>query len=347
MDKKRATAIALTYVGAVVGAGFSSGQEIWRFFARHQGRGVFALLVVALFFVVLAPLILLYAKNNDIDNYQHFFYKYLPRPLAILFDFIYSIFLLGSVSVMLAGAGTIFRDLLGITYLLGVSITIVFILATLYLSRDGVIAVNSILIPILLTLTIYTILRYLIMIKAPVGDFLISPFQTNFVWLKDSILYGSYNMIMAIAVMVGITYKEKKENIVLGGILGGFLLVLLCILIYIALISSFYADPQEEIPLLFIASRVGSLIHIFYIITLYFAMLTTAIANYYAFTKRLIVLVKIKYEYALLLSIIFILPLVPSGFSALVDKLYPIFGYLGIFIILVYFCIKFWQKKLK
>ncbi|MFW6264768.1 MAG: hypothetical protein ACOC3B_01535, partial [Bacillota bacterium] len=56
MNRKRVVGLAFTYVGAVVGAGFSSGREIWRFFARHSLSGLYAIAIVAVFFIVLAPL---------------------------------------------------------------------------------------------------------------------------------------------------------------------------------------------------------------------------------------------------------------------------------------------------
>ncbi len=338
MNKKRVIGLALTYVGAVVGAGFSSGREIWRFFARHSGSGIYGIGIVMIFFIILAPLFFRLSKKCDIENYHCFFYKYLPKPFSYFFDFVYSCFLLGSVSVMLAGSGEVFYNLLGIPYILGVIITILFILLTLILSREGILTVNTILIPILTIITIYTIITYILYplelpIKEVFGDKLNS-LKINL--LKDSLLYGSYNLVMAIAVMTNIVYKEEDENITSAGVLGGIILSLLLIIIFIGLTTAFPEGPKEEIPLLYLARRVGKGIYLLYIIALYFAMVTTAITNYYAFTKRFISLFKLKYELGLLIGLIFILPLVPSGFSNLIDRLYPLFGYLGMSIIIFY-----------
>ncbi len=338
MNKKRIIGLAFTYVGAVVGAGFSSGREIWRFFARHSGLGIYGIGIVMIFFIILAPLFFKLGKKCDIENYHCFFYKYLPKPFSYIFDFIYSCFLLGSVSVMLAGSGEVFYNLLGIPYLLGVTITVVFILLTLILSREGILTVNTILIPILTMITIYTVIKYISNpLELPIKDVLRDkPNLSNINWLKDSLLYGSYNLVMAIAVMTSIVYKEDDDNITSAGVLGGILLSILLIIIFIGITTAFPEGAKEEILLLYMAGKVGKGVYLLYIVALYFAMVTTAIANYYAFTKRFISLFKLKYELGLVIGLIFILPLVPSGFSSLIDKLYPLFGYLGILVISFY-----------
>ncbi|MFW6022845.1 MAG: hypothetical protein ACOCQW_04985 [Halanaerobiaceae bacterium] len=341
MNKKRAVGLAFIYVGTVVGAGFSSGQEIWRFFARHQESGIYSVLLVSIFFTILAPLFFRLGKKRGIKNYHCFFYNYLPGPLPYFFDLMYSCFLIGSVSVMLAGTGAIFKDLLGLPFFIGVLITLLLILITLSLKNEGIMTINSILIPILTIITIYTVLSFLSGIKPIDLSDMVKNQGNNLEWLKDSILYGSYNLVMSIAAMTNIVYQEEEKDIVIGGIMGGVILTVLCLFIYIGLITVFKKTPEQEIPLLYMAKKGGINLYLSYIVALYFAMVTTAIANYNAFTKRLVSLIKINYRTALLLTILFVIPLVPSGFSVLVNNLYPIFGFIGIIITIFYFLLFF------
>ena len=77
---------------------------------------------------------------------------------------------------------------------------------------------------------------------------------------------------------------------------------------------------RSEIPLILQKHRKGYLSYIF---ALYFTMSTTALTNYYAFTKRFASLLNISYERCLPAS---------SGFAfiylsfELVNKMYPLFG---------------------
>lgn len=350
MAKKRVIGITFTYIGAVVGAGFSSGQEIWRFFARHQLNGIYGIVITGIIFILFTPLIFRLGKILEIDSYHQFFYKYLPVPLPFLFDLIYSIFLVGSIAVMLAGTGALFNNLLGLPYFIGVIFTLIFILITLFLKKEGVLVVSSVLIPALIIITITVISSFLNRIDINYLCFI----EKNIIerntanWYLDSLLYGAYNMVMAIAVMSSIVSREKTKDIIIGGILGGIILSILNILIYIGLASAFHSTPQQEIPLLYLAVRCGKQMYLAYIIALYFAMLTTAIANFYAFTNRFTDLFNIKYETGVLISIFIVLALVPAGFSTLVNYLYPFFGYISIIIIIFYLYLLFSkiQKKI-
>ncbi|NLJ83892.1 MAG: hypothetical protein GX336_03160 [Halanaerobiaceae bacterium] len=343
MKFRRTLALAFVYIGSVIGAGFLSGQEIWRFIARHGRTGLFSIALIAVFFIILAPLLYKAARQAGIENYQDFFYRYLPGPFPYIFDLFYSLFLLGSVSVMLAGAGTLFNRLLGLPYSLGVVLTITFLLFTLILKNEGIMTVNSILIPVLILLTIYMLLSFLN------REFSLSNLISVFLlpgnlfpaaeWIKDGLYYGAYNLAMALAVMTGIVHSEEEEVIFTGGVIGGSLITLLLFLIYLALLAAFPQAVQVasvEMPLLSLAEKMGSFLYLGYILVLYFAIITTAIANYYAFTRRFSLLLGFRYEFALLLGLLLILPLLPSGFSALVDRLYPLFGSLALIIIFIY-----------
>jgi len=332
--------IALTYVGVVVGAGFSSGQEIWYFFARHQVEGILGVILTGIFFIILAPILFQLGRLPGVNHYHQLFYNFLPVPLAILFDLIHIFLMIGGVSVMLAGSGSIFRDYLGLHYYLGVIITMVIILLTLFLRVEGIITINSVMIPFLIIVTVITIITFLFKAESV---FLIKRGETG--WFTDATLYLSYNMIIVVAVMTGIISEEKRDVISKGGTLGGVILFILNLLIYTGLVRAFSDSPQTEIPMLYLAGIGGGALFLSYVLVLYFAMVSTAIANYYALNQRIAVLFRLRYEVALIISIFFVLPPVSSGFSLLVRRLYPIFGYLGLCVLTFYFYL--WLKSRK
>ncbi|ACL71090.1 YkvI family membrane protein [Halothermothrix orenii] len=336
MKVGRTWRIALTYIGAVVGAGFSSGQEIWHFFGRHGLNGLQGIFISALFFCILGPVYFRFNSELGVKSYHDFLYRYFPYPVAVLIDFIYIFFLIGSISVMLAGSGTLFNEVVGLSYRTGIMTTLVFILATLYLKVEGVLTVNSYLIPVLIVITVLTVVLFL------------PEFSINFYfqelkgslegnnWFTDSVLYGSYNLSIAMAVITGIGRKEDKKTLMSGGIIGGIILLILNLLIFLGVAAAFHSPPSGEIPMLFLAAQRGKVLYIGYIVGLYFAMVSTAIGNYYALNHRLISLFNLKYAIGLLIISIMILPLTRSGFAGLVEKLYPAFGYLGFIILTGY-----------
>ncbi|HLV08953.1 MAG TPA: hypothetical protein VKY40_01975 [Halanaerobiales bacterium] len=338
MSKKRILTVAFTYVGAIVGAGFSSGQEIWRFFGQYQEKGLYGVLCTALFFCILAPFLFYLSRKKGFSSYSDCFQLCFPGPLSTVFDLIYSMFMLGTAAVMLSGGGTVFEELLGLAYYQGVLFTLIFVLIILYMNRRGILAVNSILMPIMIAITLFSVIYYLVK-SGERGYF--NYYQlflyNSSGWFKDAILYGAYNISMAIAALSGIFALEAEKNIVKGGILGGFILFILNLLFFLALIAAFPGRNYcGEIPILLIARKTGKGVYLAYTLALYFAMISTAVAVYYAFTERLIRFTGLSYNKGLFLSMIIVLPFTSFDFSTLVSKLYPLFGYFGILIITAY-----------
>ncbi|NLM96716.1 MAG: hypothetical protein GX175_03730 [Halanaerobiaceae bacterium] len=347
MGIKRVLGLAFVYIGAVIGAGFASGQEIWYFIARHQEWGICSIFIIAVYFIILAPVFFIMTKKSHIENYQEFFYNNLPVSLAHLLDIIFSCFLLGSVSVMTAGSGTLFSNFLGLPYFAGAGMTISFILIVMKQDLKGIFTVNSIMIPFLIIITIYIVV-FTIINENPAGR---TWYNAGIAegdgtgWLEDGLKYGAYNLIMAVAAMTNIVSTEKEKNILIGGVIGGIILSILIIIIYLGLIF-FYRDiPVQEIPLLYLAKNTGKGGYLSYIFALYFAMITTALTNYYAFTKRFASLLNISYERCLIPGLLLVLPLLPSGFTELVNKMYPLFGGISIIITFFYLLIYFKIRK--
>lgn len=242
---------------------------------------------------------------------------------------------------MLAGGGTLFHDSLGISYFIGVLITLVFIIITLLLKAEGIFTVNSFIIPILICITATTILAFVVNVDSNLD---IKNIPVKGGWLPDAFLYGSYNLAIAVAAMTSIVAKEKKADVIRGSIIGGLILFLLNLLLYMGLIKGYPFVLEEDLPTLYFARVMGKRFLPAHIVSLYFAMVSTAISNFYAFNQRIISLFNIKYKAGLILSVLIIIPLVSSGFSVLVKILYPVFGYLGLFIISYY--IYLFYKKL-
>ena len=103
--------------------------------------------------------------------------------------------------------------------------------------------------------------------------------------------------------------------------------------------------------MLAIVMRYAKVLQYIYIVVLLSAMFTTAVANGYGILSKLKLkdtrYGKIKLALFILAAVIFS----QIGFSNMVGKIYPIFGYIGVFeviLILVYFVkMKYDQVKLK
>ena len=221
---KRTWAFAFTYTGAILGAGFFSGREIWYFFAKNSFFGFYGVIVTAIFFVFVAPILFLSGKGLNIDNYHQIFYKFLPRFLAITFDIIFAFFFLGSFAVMLTGSGALLEESFDIYYFFGVIITLFIIFITLILKVEGMYKINSYFIPFILIITLLVIIRFIPEISLSfIKGVLLEKINLGggkTIWLRDAVLYGTYNLSMASGVMIGIAVNEKKRTVIRGSIFG-------------------------------------------------------------------------------------------------------------------------------
>lgn len=104
---------------------------------------------------------------------------------------------------------------------------------------------------------------------------------------------------------------------------------------YMALNKFLPVVLHYQVPMLYVAGDISPISKGIYTMVLWVGILTTAIANAYGFAQRFCHFTGISYSLSLLLTLILALPIAWQSFSVLVSKVYPLFGLLGIIILLV------------
>lgn len=126
----------------------------------------------------------------------------------------------------------------------------------------------------------------------------------------------------------------------MGGILGGAALGVLGLCVGLGTLIYYNNIRNLEIPILGIVMGYGTFAQYVYFFVLIAAIFTTAIANGYGFLKRVSMEFKMPLKKITPLFIIASMVFAQVGFSKMVEKLYTLFGYVGIFevlVILIYF----------
>lgn len=332
--------IGFTYVGAVIGAGFASGQEIFQFFVRYGERGFWGIFLAAALFIIGGIICLQLAKRLRVNHYYQIFYKLLGRGQGLVVDLIYIIFILGSISVMLAGSGTIFQKALALNYNVGVLLTLLLVIVTIFTGVKGILVINTILIPVLTLVITYTSVNGL---SISGQSAMLSCQETVFPWYLSAIMYVAFNVFMSLAIMSVIgTEKRNQKVLIAGGILGGGLLGLILLLMGGVMFLHGSEIQNLEMPMLKIVDLFQPELYFVYMIGMWFAMITTAVAHTYAFVQRIMPLSKLSYYNSTMLTIIVVLPLTRFGFANLVKFLYPVYGIVTL-IVLIFLWFG-WQK---
>lgn len=318
--------IAFTYIGTVVGAGFATGQEILHFFTRYGKWGAVMILVATIIFVWLGTKMMLLSHDIKATSYEDLnrklFGDTVGRTLSLFTLFV----LIGVNSVMLAGAGSVFMEHFGLPYQIGLWITLLCTYLLLGKGINGVMKLNSVVVPMMIILS-------LTIIANTAG----SPGAARFFtqdnengWLgvwASPLIYAAFNLSMAQAVLVPIgSQVRNRKNILLGGLIGGAGVGFMLMAGHFALSANMPGIVQFEIPMGNIAEQLGRVIHLIYISLIFMEIFSTFVADIYGITLQVKQRVNIdpKFISIIILCICYITS--QFGFSSLLTILYPLFG---------------------
>ncbi|GGA44419.1 YkvI family membrane protein [Paenibacillus physcomitrellae] len=323
--------VAFTYIGTIVGAGFATGREILQFFTQYGKWGVITIMVATLLFVWLGTKMMLLAHDIGASSYEDLNRKLFGRRIGWWISLFTLIVLLGVNSVMLAGAGSVFMEHLGLSYQLGLWITLIGTFLLLGKGMNAILQLNSIVVPLMITLSI-------IIISATVGTpgaqrFLSletdsSPLQT---WASPFI-YSAFNLSMAQAVLVPIGSQIKQRKVIVwGGILGGLGIGFMLMAGHFALSAHMPGIVQFEIPMGTIAVQLGTAVQLVYVLLIFLEIFSTFVADIYGVSLQIRTMWNIPERWLSLIILCFCYLTSQIGFSSLLSVLYPVFGVFSLF----------------
>lgn len=324
------------YLGAVIGAGFASGQEIVQFFVAYGAYGIRGAIVATILFATCGGFLLYVAHRQKLSNYQDLLSYLLGKRLGKTVDFLLLIFLFLGISTMLSASGAVFYEHLYLPKNLGIGLAYVVVFLLLITGKKGLITSYNILVPIkiLLLLLIAAYAAFYVEGKdVEMYTAFLSPANQK-MWIIASILYVAYNFALAMVVLTEYQTVSNAYNGILGAVGGGLILGILVIINYLALSKFLPEVIHYEVPMLYVAGHMSTWAKKIYTLVLWVGILTTAIANAYGFASRFSSFSGIKYRSCLLFSMTMALPVSMQSFSVLVTKIYPMFGVLGVIILL-------------
>lgn len=336
--------IAVVFIGTIVGAGLASGKEITQFFTSFGIKSFLGIILCGIFYIFIGTLISKISVNYKLDSYSDVMKIISPNIFGKLTGVITTLYLISSASIILAGSGALINQFFGIPKIAGSLIMLA--LASFFLLRgtDGLIEVNSFIVPSLIfTMTLITIL-YFIFCRDMVTVSNIMKFspKKEGIWIS-TILYAGYNTLCSSGVLVPLSNKMKKSKTMVTGICFGALgLTALCCMINLLLTVNQPYIYDYEIPLLFVSQRFGAIIQALLLMIIWLEMFSTEVSDVYSISKTLEQSFKIKFKRGIFLVLAVALPISQIGFTNLISTLYPAFGVLSL--IFISQCIIFYFK---
>lgn len=329
--------VASVYAGAILGAGFASGQEILQFFMVYGEKSIYGIVLAAVLFALTGIVVLNKIYQYQIDSYHQYVVPLIGSKLGRLVEILVSLFMLSSFIVMVAGSGAIFHEEMGFSRDLGIMVMVVLCLSVFLNDIKGVVLVNSILAPCMLIGMVAMGCYILIFKDVSVISLMHVAHKVVFYnWFSSSLVYVSYNTLTIVVIMTALLPLLTKRSVaVMGGLLGGISLGIVAFILWIVMLI-FYSDiVSYEIPILQIMIRQGQVMEIIYVFILYSAMFTTAVASGYGFLNRITSWLKVNKKGCAIVFCLASIPFAKVGFSSLIKIIYPLFGYLGLFMLVV------------
>jgi uncharacterized membrane protein YkvI len=308
---KNSFAVAMTYCGAVIGAGFATGREVVDFFTAYGLGGLIGVVIAAAMFSWIGVVILDVTHSNPVYSYIDLLAVVLPGKMLIrLADLMFMGTLLTGVGVMAAAGGTVLKGW-GLPYMVGCAVFLACCLLLLRRGGTGFVRANCWLVP---ALVIAIVVLCLVQISTPASaGFMDSP-------LSSALLYVSFNIAIAGVALSTLKSRLDKPGVIWSGICGGLLIGLLLLVIY----GATRGVENYDIPLLRLAEIWLGKWQWIYAFALLAAVFTTALANLHGFASR--VAGGKKYWPCLIGTAIGGFILAQRGFASLVAFLYPLLG---------------------
>ncbi|MBB6019190.1 putative membrane protein YkvI [Paenibacillus sp. JGP012] len=327
----RVLQIAFTYIGTVVGAGFATGQEILQFFTQYGKWATITIGLSTMLFVWLGTKMMLIAHDTGSRSYEDLNKHLFGPKVGGWITWVTLIVLIGVNSVMLAGAGSVFMEHLGLHYQTGLIITLIGTYLLLGRGMQAILQMNSIVVPMMLLLSLLMIfstvhhpgaLRF---ITLTTDD---NPIQ---VWVSP-LLYSAFNLALAQAVLVPVGNQIRNRNTLKwGGIAGGIGVGFMLMAAHFAMSAYMPGITQFEIPMGSIAFQLGWVVQSIYVSLIFMEIFTTFVADIYGMTLQLRQHISVHPRLITLTIMLLCYSLSQFGFSSLLSILYPIFGCMAMF----------------
>ena len=276
-------------------------------------------------------------KKNKITTYKEFLLSIVPKKwrkekVLEIINIIINIFILITFYIMIAGFGGYLAETIEIPQIIGSSILAIMCVIIMSKETKGIVKVSEIIVPILIVfivvIGVYTVISTNVANKIE---------QMNIIngssWLVSGVLYASYNTILLISVLISVNNIIDRREVSKASIVITFMIFLLATAVFVSMLKIDVNIKKIEMPVSYVIGTQLPKLKVLYGIVILTSILTTAISLIAGLMQN----VKEKnnkkiWLYLICISSIFISQI---GFSALINFLYPIFGYIGIIQILL------------
>jgi uncharacterized membrane protein YkvI/glyoxylase-like metal-dependent hydrolase (beta-lactamase superfamily II) len=327
--------VALVYTGAILGAGFASGREIWQFFGIFGNLGLIGVAMVGGLFILLGIMTAVVAIKLGTNDMGRVIVPGHNKFLVQFVGYFMALMLFTVLITMSAAGGAMFDQQLGLPRILGGAVIIVMVILTVIGGFDRVSHAFRFMMPFLIGIILLLCVSVIFLGDTKAAEYTgFEPSPLAPTWWLAAVLYISYNILAVIPIVATAAVNAKStKHAIWGAALGGLFLTLLALFILLVLRTDPALSNSMEMPMLAFSANFSGPVNILYTVVLFFAVYASATGNYYGFTTKL------KHTPNKNLKIIFIAVLGFGfgliGFKNVIAYMFPLEGFAGILIIIL------------
>ena len=340
--------IALAYVGVIIGAGLSSGQDLMQYFVSFGKWGILGTVFLGILSVIFGKIIITlgsYFRSND-----HFeVLSQISKPITnkiLDISLIVSCFVIGFV--MIAGAGSNLNQQFGLPSWLGALICAVLVIVVSFMDFERITNV----------LGIFTPLVFIMIMVMAVFTFASRRFDfeeleavANTIATPMPNIWFSVLNYFSLCVMTGVSMAFVLGGSIIrisvaekGGTLGGLIISIIITITTCTLYANVKLATTADIPMLAIAKQIHPVFSLVYALIIFGLIFNTAFSLFYALAKRFSSNQSKRFYPILIGTVVLGYALSFMGFKKLVSVMYPILGYIG-FMMLIILAIGWLKEK--
>lgn len=333
--------LAFGYISFIMGAGFSTGQEILQFFANYGIWSYATALVAGLIITFITRQTAKLGYVLQTESYKVALQHLLGKKLAYIFDYILIFFLYGLSVIMIAATGSGLYDGFGIPTWLGTLLGVIALFFVMQLNFTNVVKVLGIITPFLIV-AVFIIAGYNIINPtiplSEVNEYTDISRTPSGVWLWDAITYAGLVIANSFGFMIIIGATSRNYFISRRtALFGGLIFTGLVVFMTAGLVANLEVANAAELPTLLLADQIHPSVRILMAVVMVGVIFNSVIGVLFPFLTRFTIEYSPKYRVMLLISLITAYIISFVGFVDLVNFFYPIFGYIGILLTIVLF----------
>lgn len=318
-----------------MGAGFATGQEVVQYFTSFGINGVWGIIIAGVIMTIAGTVFLQLGSYFHASEHNAVFRKVTHPIVSKLLDIavIFTLFAVGFV--MLAGAGSNMAQQFGWPAWVGSTLMLVLVLVTGLLDVDKVSNVIGLLTPTIIIAVIALLIYTLMNMPENAGEVIDIASQTEAPignWLLSAVNDNGLALILAVSMslVIGGDHIRPRE----AGWGGVTYAILLGISGFVLLMG---ADKigDSDVPMLVLVNEMGSTAGFLMAIVIFLMSFNTAIGMFYALGKRLASGRENRTYPIFVVGTLAGYGMSFFGFTTLMNYVYPILGYMGMFMVVV------------